>query len=249
MLGSRLLVEFTSDAAAGTVVIPAAAAVMNYAVGSVVQATISAIKEFQMNLKIGARQGRIHISEANFDAKLLEAKKGQPTVSPFSRFQVGQTVSALVLGQHKAATHKTLAITGKGKESNKYDIIDCTLRNVVTPLVTFATLIPGQRVVGYVHDIEEDFLWLNVTPSIRGRVFRLQASNSISVVKDLVESFKLAQPINCYVIAANTKYFVHSHSRYTPISTIFSAPFSLAQSRKSISLIYNIQAPLRWISL
>lgn len=39
-----------------------------------------------------------------------------------------------------------------------------------------ADLVRGQKLVGFVHDIQEDFLWLNITPTLRGRVPCLHVS-------------------------------------------------------------------------
>ena len=92
-----------------------------------------------------------------------------------------------------------------------------------------ADLVRGQKLVGFVHDIQEDFLWLNITPTLRGRVpclhvslrtwicdvcfvaprsacdNNIQASLSPAVIKDLIENFKLGQRLECYVLAAVTE--------------------------------------------
>eukprot|EP00048_Salpingoeca_helianthica_P008104 m.118546 g.118546 ORF g.118546 m.118546 type:complete len:1861 (+) comp14514_c1_seq1:75-5657(+) len=193
----RTVVAFEQDAVDGPAkaVVKAKAAAKEVAapeLGDVADAHINAIKDFQMNIQIGKTKGRVHITELSDD--VIEGPA-------FAAYKPGMTVKVKVIGVHKAKTHKALPITHR--EEHLYDLLECSMRKSIIagaePL-TISSLQPGQQLVGYVHDIEEECLWLNVTPSLRGRVQRLRAAQSVDAVRDLVSSFRLGQAVPVRVV-------------------------------------------------
>jgi ribosomal protein S1 len=62
------------------------------------------------------------------------------------------------------------------------------------------TLKKGQIINGWVHQVTTDGLWIHISPYVRGRVFILDTSNHVEILKNLAEHFKPGQGLRCKVM-------------------------------------------------
>ena len=81
---NRLLALFTADNAAPSEAAPSS---QDTSVGSIVEATVHEVKEFQINVRIGKVPGRIHITEITDNTA---------DAAPLSRFSKGDTLRVKV---------------------------------------------------------------------------------------------------------------------------------------------------------
>lgn len=58
----------------------------------------------------------------------------------------------------------------------------------------------GQIVTGYINNLTVDFVWINVTPSIKGRISLLDVTDDADKAVELEENFPLGSSIRCKVM-------------------------------------------------
>ncbi|KAI9122039.1 hypothetical protein K1719_006728 [Acacia pycnantha] len=164
----------------------------SYKVGSLVQAEITEIKPLELKLKFGvALRGRIHITEVH-DINVLE--------NPFASYKIGQTVTARIVakpnesGSHRKGSQWELSVRSK-MLAGTGDVGDSISEN-------FEFLI-GQRVTGYVSKVENEWVWLTVSRSVRAQLYILDSSCEPNELGDFQNRFYLGKPVSGYILSVN----------------------------------------------
>jgi len=74
----------------------------------------------------------------------------------------------------------------------------------VVPRVTIESIDTGDEVSGFVQQVGADFLWVALSPSLRARVFLLDATDDIEVARKFTHHFTLGQHLpKCTIVQRN----------------------------------------------
>ncbi|PQK09241.1 hypothetical protein BB8028_0001g13120 [Beauveria bassiana] len=171
------------------------------AFGSITKAKVTSIKETQLNVQIVDYnvQGRIDISNV-FDKwdDIADPKH------PLATFHKGQELRVRVVGVHDAKDHRFLPISHRSAHS----ILELTARQTDLETdrlkeLTVDSLKVGQSHIAFVNNLTQQYLWVNLSPSVRGRISALEASDDLSQLNDLEGNFPAGSALRVRVTSVN----------------------------------------------
>ena len=173
-----------------------ATSVEDFTFGKLTKAKIISIKQTQMNVQLAEGvQGRIDISEA-FDT--LEDVKDRRR--PLSIFYPNQVLEVRILGMHDSRNHRFLPITNRGK-APVFELSSkpSDLKGSELEILTIDKVEVGSLRMVFVNNISEDYIWVNLTPNVRGRIRAMDVSDDISLLGDLTNNFPIGSALKARV--------------------------------------------------
>lgn len=165
--------------------------------GRLTKAKISSIKDTQINVQLADNiQGRIDVSQV-FDS--WEAIKDRK--KPLRSFSSKQIVDVRVLGIHDAKNHRFLPISHRGSKTLVFELSAKPSDQSEAPQepLTLDKVKVGSSWITFVNNIGDDCLWVNLSPNVRGRIRNLDASDDVSLLKDLGSNFPVGSAIRVHV--------------------------------------------------
>ncbi|KAJ4893416.1 RNA binding [Raphanus sativus] len=161
-------------------------------VGSVVHAEITEIKPLEVRVNFGQScRGRIHITEVD-DVSTSE--------EPFSKFRVGQSVSARVIAK---PSHTNIKKSQLWELSAKPAVLrdSSELNGIqVKEQLEFVT---GERVSGYVYKVDKEWVWLAISRNVTARVFILDTACDARELEEFERRFPIGKAVSGYVLTYN----------------------------------------------
>ncbi|KAI1426670.1 hypothetical protein F5Y12DRAFT_712819 [Xylaria sp. FL1777] len=169
-------------------------------VGKITKAKIVSIKGTQLNVKLADNiQGRVDISQV-FDSwdEIANPK------SPLSTFQVNQVIEVRILGVHDAKNHRYLPISHRSTHSVlELSAKSSDLKASSTSDLSLTTLELGSTHIGFINNVQQNSLWVNLSPNVRGRINVLEISDDVSLLDDLMANFPVGSALRVRVLAVN----------------------------------------------
>lgn len=172
-------------------------------VGSVAEAKITSIKDTQLNVQLvdTQTQGRIDVSQV-FDnwEDIVNSK------DPLDKFNKKQVLKVRVLGVHDAKDHRFLPFSHRSVHS----VLELTAKpsdfkaETLKPL-SLDQLKVGDSYIAYVNNSTAQYLWVNLSPSVRGRISAIEASDDLSQLNDLVANFPIGSALKVRVTAVDVR--------------------------------------------
>ncbi|ROV95031.1 hypothetical protein VPNG_09463 [Cytospora leucostoma] len=170
-------------------------------VGRITKAKILSVKSTQLNVQLADNlQGRVDVSQI-FDTwdEIRNAK------NPLQRFKPKQVIKVKVLGAHDARNHRFLPISHRSTHS----LIELSAKpsdlkeEGVTEPLALDQIEKGSEWTGFVNNIKMNCLWINLSPSIRGRMAASEASDDLSQLSNLAGSFPIGSALRVRVKAVD----------------------------------------------
>ena len=173
------------------------------AVGVVTKATITSVKATQLNVKLADNVlGRVDITEV-FDKweDVPEAK------DPLRNFKENQVIDVRVLGVHDARRRTYLPITQRSSRSVfELSAKPSSVRAAELPApLTMNKVAPESSWIGFVNNRKSNCLWVSLSHNVRGRLYGMEASNDLSLVKDLAENFPIGTALQVRVLRVDAE--------------------------------------------
>lgn len=175
----------------------------DFASGKIVKCKIQSSKATQINVQLADNiQGRIDVSEV-FD-KWEDIKDRKQPLRFFSQKQV---ISARILGVHDARNHKFLPVSHR---SGKYPVYELSIKpsflNAANPVpLNLEQVQVGSSWFGFVNNVAEDCLWINLSPNVRGRMRFMDASDDLSLLTDVEKHFPIGSAVKVHVTAVDVE--------------------------------------------
>lgn len=175
----------------------------DFASGKIVKCKIQSSKATQINVQLADNiQGRIDVSEV-FD-KWEDIKDRKQPLRFFSQKQV---ISARILGVHDARNHKFLPVSHR---SGKYPVYELSIKpsflNAANPVpLNLEQVQVGSSWFGFVNNIAEDCLWINLSPNVRGRMRFMDASDDLSLLTDVEKHFPIGSAVKVHITAVDVE--------------------------------------------
>lgn len=168
-------------------------------VGRITKAKIVSVKNTQLNVQLADNiQGRVDVSQVFDSWDAIPDPK-----NPLKRYRAKQIIDVKVLGVHDARNHRFLPISHRSTNA----VIELSAKpsdlkeeGPVTPL-SLDTIEVGSSWVGFVNNIRENSLWVNLSPTVRGRVNAYDASDDLSRVSNLSANFPIGSAMCVKAIA------------------------------------------------
>ena len=195
--GPNRTIQSGQDIALSEPVDGASKSIHDFTVGKITKVRIKSVRRTQLNVELAKGvQGRVDISEV-FD----KWEDIQDSMRPLNTFKSNQIIDSRVLGYFDSRNHRFLPITHR----NKCPIIElCAKPSVLTQtdleILTLDKVEPGSEWTVFVNNIGEDFLWVNLSPNIRGRIRVLDVSDDASLLSDLEQNFPVGSALRARVL-------------------------------------------------
>lgn len=144
--------------------------------------------------------------------------------TPFSDVQAGQTLQASVIGINATGCGKGNRIRYVSELTTRPSALDAARRGELpAPAATIPDLAPGQRIVGAVHSVAKDHLFVALSGSLRGYVHALNCAPAVAAGATLRKLHRVGQLVRCTVIALDSdsqridlSLLPHSFARVAP---------------------------------
>lgn len=172
------------------------------AFGRIVKCKVASVKATQINVHLADNiQGRIDVSEV-FD-KWEDIKDHK---QPLRFFRQKQTISARVLGVHDARNHKFLPISHR---TGKFPVFELStkpsfLKAANPNPLNLEQVQAGSSWVGFINNVADDCLWVNLSPNVRGRLRAVDASDDLSLLADVEKHFPVGSALKVHVTSVDT---------------------------------------------
>ncbi|KAG7665962.1 RRP5 [[Candida] subhashii] len=159
--------------------------ISDYVPGIITKATIKAIKGTQLNVQLADNlQGRIDVTQCFNSWEEIKDHH-----QPLSQFTKGDTLSVKVIGFHDAKNHKFLPITHR--KSNKNTILELSILEKELKSdqpfndLKMSEIKTGDKFMAFVNNISKGFVWVSITPSIKGHVSFMELTDDVSIFNDI----------------------------------------------------------------
>ncbi|KHN97614.1 RNA-binding domain, S1 [Metarhizium album ARSEF 1941] len=172
--------------------------------GSVVLATITSIKETQLNVQLihTQVQGRVDVSQV-FDKweDITDPKE------PLGKFHRKQQIKVRVIGVHDAKDHRFLPFSHRSAHSVlELSAKRSDVKGEGSVPISLDSLKVGESHIAYVNNVTPQFLWVNLSPNVRGRVSAMEASDDLSLLNDLEANFPVGSAMKVRVKSIDTEH-------------------------------------------
>lgn len=145
--------------------------------GITTKAKVKSVKGTQLNVQLADNlQGRLDITQC-FE-KWLDIKDKK---QPLSQFHKDDVLTVRVLGYHDAKNHTFLPVTHR---KSKNSILELTLLKS-DPIASYSDVKVGRDYLVYVNNIARGFVWVSMSPSVKGRIPFMDLSDEVSIFEDL----------------------------------------------------------------
>ncbi|KAM0253366.1 hypothetical protein ACHAQJ_007259 [Trichoderma viride] len=171
------------------------------AFGSTTKAKITSIKDTQLNVQLvdSEIQGRLDVSQI-FDKweDILDPK------DPLNKFNKKQILRVKVLGVHDAKDHRFLPFSHRSAHS----VLELTskpsdLSDDAPKPISFDALKVGDNHIAFVNNVTSQYLWVNLSPNVRGRISIMEASDDLSLLNDLEANFPVGSALKVRVTSVD----------------------------------------------
>ncbi|ODV95492.1 hypothetical protein PACTADRAFT_50207 [Pachysolen tannophilus NRRL Y-2460] len=185
--------------------------------GVLTKAIIKSVKSTQLNVELADNlQGRIDISQIFDNLSEITDKK-----HPLSQFKKDQVLNVKIIGYHDARNHRFLPISHRNNKNlvlelsaKKSDLVES---KVYKPLTLSDTKI-GTKWIAFINNFARSYLWVNISPTIRGRISLMSLSDDASTFEDLDKNYPLGSALEVTVEEVDTEHnAVTLSSRPNPI--------------------------------
>lgn len=161
--------------------------------GCKTRACITSIKDTQLNVLLAENiQGRIDASEVFMKWEDIKDRK-----RPLKGFRAKQEIDVRVLGIHDARNHRFLPISHR---AGKVPVFELSAKlNSNASVSSLDQVQVGSQHIAYVNNILDSCLWVNISPNVRGRLERIDASDDVSLINRLESHFPIGSAVKVRV--------------------------------------------------
>ncbi|KAK4169438.1 rRNA biogenesis protein rrp5 [Cladorrhinum sp. PSN259] len=172
-------------------------------IGKLTKARVKSAKETQINVDIADNiQGRIDVSQV-FD-KWEDIKDPK---RPLKSFKTNDIIQVRVLGIHDARNHMYLPISHRSSHS----VLELTAKpsdlkeDAAAEELSYSKLEEGSTHLGFVNNVAQTHIWVNLSPNVRGRISAVELSDDLSKLQDISKSFPVGSALKVRVLSADAE--------------------------------------------
>lgn len=200
-------------------------------VGKIIKAKITSIKSTQLNVRLADNiQGRVDVSQVFDSWDDIRHPK-----NPLQKFKPNQTIKVKVLGVHDARNHRFLPISHRSTHA----LIELSAKpsdlkeDGEANMLSFDKIETGSEWIGFVNNLKSNTLWINLSPSVRGRLAISNASNDLALLSNPSTSFPVGSALKVRVKALDA---AKSHLDLTAKSSDSSSTITWDTIKKGLVL-------------
>lgn len=200
-------------------------------VGKITKARIVSIKSTQLNVRLADNiQGRVDVSQVFDSWEDIRHPK-----NPLQRFKPNSTIRVKVLGVHDARNHRFLPISHR----STHPLIELSAKpsdlkeEGEVNMLSLDKIEAGSEWIGFVNNLKSNSLWVNLSPTVRGRLAVSDASNDLALLSNPSASFPIGSALQIRVKAVDA---AKSHLDLTAKSSDTSSTITWDTIKKGLVL-------------
>lgn len=165
--------------------------------GKLVRGRVVAVKESQLNMQLGDGVfGRVDVSEVFDTWGDIKDRK-----HPLNSFKTGQVLEVRIIGIHDSRNHRFLPITHR----QKTPVFELSAKKgdngkVKPQHLTLDKLNIGSSWLCFVNNLVGDFLWVNLSPNVRGRIHILNISDNPLIMSNVTKNYPVGSAVRAQVV-------------------------------------------------
>jgi rRNA biogenesis protein RRP5 len=173
--------------------------VADFAIGKLTKARITGVKATQLNVTLADDvQGRVDASEVFSDWQDIKDRK-----KPLANFGAKQIIDVRVIGVHDVKNHTFLPISHR----STHCVFELSARSLDSEntgyVLTIDKIKSGHAYIGIINNISDGFVWVNLSPSVRGRVSFMDLTNDVSLLQNIDQNFPIGSALKLHVKAVD----------------------------------------------
>lgn len=166
-----------------------------YTFGKSTKARITSVKDTQLNVQLGDNvQGRVDISEVFGSWADIPNKK-----QPLQKFKAKQIISVRVIGMHDARNHRFLPISHRQGKVPVFELSAKPAETSTDGLLSLDQLAIDSVWTAFVNNHGNGSIWVNITPSVRGRVRHMDLSDDLAILLDVAKHYPIGSALRVKV--------------------------------------------------
>ncbi|KAK2742930.1 rRNA biogenesis protein rrp5 [Myotisia sp. PD_48] len=165
--------------------------------GKLTKAKITSVKDTQLNVILSDNvQGRIDVSEVFDKWEDIKDRK-----QPLRNFRSKQTLPVRVIGVHDARSHKFLPLSHRSGKVSVFELSTkpSYLQAAASDPLSLDQVKVGDSYIGFVNNIAEDCLWLNISPNVRGRLRVTDLPDDLAMSGNVQQNFPVGSAVKVTV--------------------------------------------------
>ena len=164
----------------------------------VTKARIASIKGTQINVRLADNvHGRIDASEVYDSWDQFKNKK-----APLQQFKQNEELDVKILGIHDSRNHRFLPISHRHSKNPVFELSAKKSRveeDSTALLGGLEGVTTGGEYMAFVNNHSDDCVWVNLSPSVRGRVALMDLSDDAGLLGDVVKNFPVGSALKVKV--------------------------------------------------
>lgn len=200
-------------------------------IGKITKAKIISVKSTQLNVRIADNiQGRVDVSQVFDSWDDIRYPK-----NPLQKFKQNSTIKVKVLGVHDARNHRFLPISHR----STHPLIELSAKPSDLKEEGEANMLSLDKIgadsewIGFVNNLKSNSLWVNLSPSVRGRLAVSDASDDLALLSNPSTSFPVGSALKVRVKAVDA---AKSHLDLTAKSSNSSSTITWDTVKKGLVL-------------
>lgn len=170
----------------------------DFSIGKKTKARVMSVKATQLNIQLADNvQGRIDISEIFEKWEDIKDRK-----KPLNNFKPKQILDVRIIGVHDLKSRRFLPISHQTGKS-VYEVSAKHMSGSPSYILTMDKLQINDNVIGFVNNHGDGCLWVNLSPSVRGRVNFMELTQDVSHLSDLDKHFPIGTALKLMVKAVD----------------------------------------------
>lgn len=172
---------------------PSITSLEDFSLGKLTKARITSVKGSQLNVRLAdGIPGRVDASEAFDSWDEFKNKK-----FPLQKFKPNEVIDVKILGIHDARNHRYLPISHRSSGLPVFELSAKKSRreNGDESGLTMVSLHVGSQYLAFVNNHGDNYVWVNISPNVRGRIALMDLSDDAGQLQNLEKNF----PVGCAV--------------------------------------------------
>lgn len=171
--------------------------------GKITKAIVKSVKQTQLNVQLADNvQGRVDVSQI-----FEKFENIKDTKNPLEQFKKGDVLDVKVIGYHDARNHRFLPISHR---KSKQIIIELSakksdLKEGPYKPLSFDKLTVGTEWVAYINNSTTGFFFLNLSPSVKGRISFMDLPGDASALQDIDGNYPIGSALKVKVKSVDSE--------------------------------------------
>ncbi|KAI5969735.1 RRP5 [Candida margitis] len=184
---------------------PTKKSIEDYAPGDFTKAIIKSVKGTQLNIRLADNlNGRIDATQCFKSIKDISNLS-----QPLSGFHKGDELDVKIIGVHDAKNHTFLPITHN--KANKQTVLELSLHDAKTHNknlsdLKLADVKVGDEFVAFINNVDRGFVWVSISPSIKGRISFMDLSDDGTIFHDFDNKYPTGAAVKVKVKEVDSEH-------------------------------------------